>query len=212
MKIAIIGTGGVGGYIGAKLKQSAAHEVAFVARGAHLKVIQKNGLKVYDEEESFIVHPDHAVESLAGLGVFDLIIFAVKSYDLAEALESVSENIDSQTILLPLLNGVDHDLEVLEHYPEARVLNGCIYIFSNIKEAGVIKKYGGVFHLFYGSRSQSRENFLELEKLFEDSWSQAETDRQHRAGDMEKVSADLSLCLDDCLLWCTTWRHCQRSF
>ena len=167
MKIAIIGTGGVGGYIGAKLKKETDHEVTFVARGKHLEAMQKRGLKVYDEEETFVVHPDHAVESLAGLGRYDLVILAVKSYDLTEALEMISKHIDSETILLPLLNGVDHDLDVLAQFPEASVLNGCIYIFSNIKEAGVIKKYGGVFHLFYGSRDEPKEKYKEIEKLFD---------------------------------------------
>ncbi len=167
MKIAIIGAGGVGGYIGAKLKLSGENEVAFVARGKHLETMQREGLRVQDEKESFIIHPNHLGEDLEGLGVFDLIILAVKSYSLDEALEMISENIDKHTILLPLLNGVDHDLEVLERYPEARVLNGCIYIFSNIKEEGHIKKYGGVFHLFYGSRSEPKEQYVEIEKLFD---------------------------------------------
>ena len=167
MKIAIIGAGGVGGYIGAKLKQNSENEVAFVARGKHLEAMRREGLRVEDEEESFVVHPDHLGKDLEGLGVFDLIILAVKSYSLDEALEMISENIDKHTILLPLLNGVDHDMEVLERYPEARVLNGCIYIFSNIKEAGHIKKYGGVFHLFYGSRREPKEQYLEIEKLFD---------------------------------------------
>jgi len=166
MKIAIIGTGGVGGYIGAKLKKHGDNEVTFVARGAHLEAIQEHGLTVQDEEDTFMIHPDHAVENLDGLGIFDLIILAVKSYDLESALEMISENIDSHTVLLPLLNGVDHDMEVLERYPEARVLNGCIYIFSNIKSPGTIKKYGGVFYLFFGSRNESREHYLEIEKLF----------------------------------------------
>jgi len=167
MKIAIIGTGGVGGYIGAKLKKETEHEVTFVARGKHLEAMQKNGLKVYDEEEIFVVHPDHVVENLAGLGVFDLIILAVKSYGLEDALEMISENINTHTILLPLLNGVDHDMEVMSRFPESSILNGCIYIFSNIKEPGVIKKYGGVFHLFYGSRSEPKESFAEIAKLFD---------------------------------------------
>ncbi len=167
MKIAIIGTGGVGGYVGAKLKQCAENEVAFVARGAHLEAMRAEGLQVQDEEAHFIVHPDHLGESLEGTGVYDLILFAVKSYDLEEALERVAAHIDSDTVLLPLLNGVDHDLEVLRRYPEARVLNGCIYIFSNITAPGAIKKYGGVFHLFYGSRSEPGEQYAHIEALFD---------------------------------------------
>ena len=167
MKIVIIGAGGVGGYIGARLKKETEHKVTFVARGKHLEAMQKNGLKIYDEEEMFIVHPDHAVENLAGLGIFDLVILAVKSYDLEDALDMISENINTQTVLLPLLNGVDHDMDVLSRYPEHQVLNGCIYIFSNIKEPGVIKKYGGVFYLFYGSRSEPKESFSNIAHLFD---------------------------------------------
>ena len=166
MKIAIFGAGGVGGYIGARLLRAGGHEVTLVARGKHLQAIQAEGLRVQDEEERYVVHPDHAVRSLEGLGVYDLIILAVKSYDLEEALERISAHSNSDTVLLPLLNGVDHDLEVLARFPDAQVLNGCIYIFSNITTPGAIKKYGGVFHLFYGSRDEPKEYYREIEKLF----------------------------------------------
>ena len=167
MKIAIIGAGGVGGYIGAKLIQSGADAVTFVARGKHLEAIRQHGLSVEDEGEHFVVHPAHTVESLEGLGVYDLVILAVKSYDLEGALEMISAHINAQTVLLPLLNGVDHDMEIMARFPKSDVLNGCIYIFSNIKIAGHIRKYGGVFHLFYGSRSRPKTAYSRIEALFE---------------------------------------------
>ena len=167
MKIAIFGAGGVGGYIGARLLRAGGHEVTLVARGKHLQAIQAEGLHVQDEEGRYVVHPDHAVASLEGLGVYDLIILTVKSYDLDEALERISAHCNSDTVLLPLLNGVDHDLEVSAHFPEAQVLNGCIYIFSNITTPGSIKKYGGVFHLFYGSRNVPKEHYSQIEALFD---------------------------------------------
>jgi len=165
-KIMIVGAGGVGGYIAGKLLQNA-QDVTLVARGKHLEAIKKNGLKIIDEDSEFTVKPSIITANPKGLGRYDLIILAVKSYDLAGALEIIKENVSSDTILLPLLNGVEHDKEIKDVYKNAKVLNGCIYILSNIKEPGVIKKYGGVFHLMFGVQEKNLDEFQPLKELFD---------------------------------------------
>ncbi len=152
MKITIVGIGGVGGYIGGKLsKANNKDEIIFIARGKQLETIKEKGLKVLDEDKEFTIKPQITTDNPEHLGVFDLIIIATKSYDLKGALTLLKNNISNNTVLLPLLNGVDHDKEIKKIYPNAKVLNGCIYILSNIKELGVVKKYGGVFNLMFGS-------------------------------------------------------------
>jgi len=153
MKIAIVGIGGVGGYIGGKLlKSNEDNEIIFIARGEQLKTIKEKGLKVLDEAKEFVAKPQVITDNPEHLGTFDLVIIATKSYDLNNALHLLKNNISDDTVLLPLLNGVDHDKEIKSVYPNAKVLNGCIYILSNIKEPGVIKKYGGVFNLMFGTK------------------------------------------------------------
>jgi 2-dehydropantoate 2-reductase len=80
MKIAVMGTGGVGGYYGGLLaKQS--HDVTFIARGAHLQAIQKNGLQVKSIHGDFSVSPATAVADPAKVGEGDFALVCVKTYD-----------------------------------------------------------------------------------------------------------------------------------
>ena len=182
MTIAILGIGGVGGYLGGKLLLSKKDEkVVFISRGKQLKKIKKDGLKLIDEDNEYIIKPDIATDDPKELGVFDLVLICVKSYDLKDALESLKDNISDKTVLLPLLNGVEHDKEVKEVYPNAKVLNGCIYILSNIKDIGVIKKYGGVFNLIYGSDEYDLAQFKWIKELFD------------RAGLRNKLTPDIEL-------------------
>ena len=169
MKIAIVGIGGVGGYIGGKLlKANAQDEIIFIARGKQLETIKQNGLKVIDEENEFVVKPHAITDDPKELGVFDLVIISTKSYDLKDALKLLKNNILNNTVILPLLNGVDHDKEIKSIYPNAKVLNGCIYILSNIKEPGVVKKYGGVFNLMFGTKGDISP-YEQIKELFENA-------------------------------------------
>lgn len=169
MRIAILGVGGVGGYIGAKLKLRGKDEITFITRGRQLEAIKKNGLKLIDENEEYTIKPDFITDNPKNLGIFDFIIIAVKSYDLLHALELINSNISRKTVLLPLLNGVGHDKEIKEIYKEAKVLNGCIYILSNIKSPGIIKKYGGVFNLIFGTTEFSLESLANIKKLLDNA-------------------------------------------
>ncbi len=172
MKIAILGTGGVGGYIGGKLvlvNDCKQNHITFISRGRQLKKIKESGLKIIDEDKEYIVKPDTICDNPKNTEKFDFIIVSVKSYDLRSALDIIKENVSDNTILLPLLNGVDHDKEIKKIFPSAKVLNGCIYILSNIKKPGVIKKYGGVFRLIFGSSDLNIENFQNIKKLFDEA-------------------------------------------
>jgi 2-dehydropantoate 2-reductase len=73
MKIAIFGTGAVGGYFGGRLAQ-AGHDVTFIARGAHLQAIQSEGLKVNSIKGDFSVHPAQATDRPETIGAVDVIL------------------------------------------------------------------------------------------------------------------------------------------
>ena len=79
MRIAIIGIGGVGGYFGGKLAReyatSGKHEIIFIARGEHLKAIQKNGLQLFTKEGDYVAWPNIATDNPAVAGKFDLVFF-----------------------------------------------------------------------------------------------------------------------------------------
>ena len=110
-KINIAGIGGVGGYFGGLLANhfydNENVEISFVARGGHLKEIQKNGLKVIKGENEFIAKPHIATDNTSEIGIVDFIVIATKSYDLETIIQQLLPCINQDTIILPLLNGVD---------------------------------------------------------------------------------------------------------
>jgi len=154
MRIAIIGLGGVGGYIGAMLLKSGADVVGF-ARGKHLEAICKNGLDIVEDKASW--HVDMTAKTLdEAEGYFDIVIFCVKSYDLKTSYEKISSHIDSKSILISFANGVSN-ADLLKSFGNSKVLEGCVYILSHIQEAGVIRKKGKVFAVVFGGKRESTQ-------------------------------------------------------
>jgi 2-dehydropantoate 2-reductase len=106
MKIAIMGTGGVGGYYGGLLAQKG-HDVSFIARGAHLAAIQENGLQVKSIHGDFQVKPAQATDDPAQVGPVNLVVFCTKTYSIDEAAHLIKPLVASDTTVLPLQNGID---------------------------------------------------------------------------------------------------------
>jgi 2-dehydropantoate 2-reductase len=167
MKILILGAGGVGGYVGALLGARGGAAVSLVARGAHLEAIRKTGLTVVEDEESWNFRPDAAVADPSGLGIFDLILVTVKHTSLEESLGLVTGNVGPKTVILSLLNGVEHRREILTRYPDADVLEGCIYILSHIERPGVVRKKGGIFRLCWGREGFDPAEYASIRELFD---------------------------------------------
>src|SRR5437660_8435650 len=108
MRVAVLGSGGIGGYYGALLKRSG-HDVAFIARGAHLEAMQRRGLTVRTSEGESTI-PVSASADTASIGTVDLILFSVKSYDTATASQALTPLMPRDTALIPFQNGL-HNLE-----------------------------------------------------------------------------------------------------
>ena len=104
MKIAIMGAGGLGGYIGGRLVQ-AGHDVAFIARGAHLQAMRESGLRVQSPDGDFTIEAPNATDDPAQVGPVELILFCVKTYDAEEAIEMMQPMVGPDTVVLPVLNG-----------------------------------------------------------------------------------------------------------
>jgi 2-dehydropantoate 2-reductase len=137
MRYAIIGTGGIGGYLAARLVK-AGHEVAVLARGSHLAAIRENGLTMRHQGEEVHVRPGVATDNGAGLGVADVAIFAVKGQDLAAAVEAARPAIGPDTLVLPFLNGVEAAGMLSQAFGAERALIGIAHISAFIAEPGVI--------------------------------------------------------------------------
>lgn len=152
MRVAIIGLGGVGGYLAASLVKTS-NEVIGFARGGHLAKIQTNGLKIVEDEKEWKVNLCAKTLGEAD-GYFDVVLFCVKSYDLKESYKAISSCIDSNSILISFSNGVSN-ADLLRELSDSKVLEGCIYILSHIQEEGVVRKKGDVFAAVFGGDEDS---------------------------------------------------------
>ena len=105
MKIVIMGSGGVGGYFGARLAD-AGEDVSFVARGSHLEAIKSKGLQGKSELGNISIHPASASSKPGELGTADIILFCVKAYDTESAALAIKPIVGPETGVIPFLNGI----------------------------------------------------------------------------------------------------------
>jgi 2-dehydropantoate 2-reductase len=149
MKIAIFGTGGVGGYYGGLLAQ-AGHEVIFIARGAHLKAIRENGLQVKSVHGDFAVSPAQATDDPASVGTVDLVLFCLKTYHTDEAVQQMRPMIGGDTVVMSLQNGVDAAERIGSVIGMEHVIGGVTQISSAIEAPGVVKQVSQFRRIVFG--------------------------------------------------------------
>jgi 2-dehydropantoate 2-reductase len=178
MDIAIVGVGGVGGYYGGKLALRYAGKpdtrIIFIARGEHLRTIQKKGIEVHAVSETFTAKPHLATDQPGALGPFDLVLFCVKAYDLEESAAKLQKNVNDQTVIITLLNGVNNAERLGNIFPQAKILNGCVYISAFIEAPGLIRQTGGPCKLFFGTEEGDHATYKSIEKIFTDAGIDAE--------------------------------------
>jgi 2-dehydropantoate 2-reductase len=154
-RIGVIGVGGVGGYFGGKLCRLAetdpALEVFFMARGAHLEAIRKNGLELSTAEEGeFRCVPTLATDDLSKLPALDLCLLCVKAYDLTSLLPLLGRRISPDTLIVPLSNGVDIPERIRAVIHQGVVLPACLYIGTHIERPGRVEQNGGARTVILG--------------------------------------------------------------
>lgn len=137
MRVLVVGAGGVGGYFGAKLVR-AGTAVTFLARGAHLEAIRREGLRVRSAVDGDWVVEADAVGDVGGQPVADVVLFCVKSFDTESAAAAIRPVIGPATAVVSLQNGVDNE-ETLDHVLGAgHAVGGVAYVFATIASPGVI--------------------------------------------------------------------------
>jgi len=164
MRIAIMGSGGVGGYFGARLALGGA-DVTFIARGAHLAAMRESGLRVESPLGAMQVARPKATDDPSAIGPVDLVLFSVKLWDTEDAARAIAPLIGPDTGVISFQNGVHKDDVLRSVLGEQAVMGGVSYIAATIGEPGLIRHVGSmqklVFGEYDGRRSARAEAFLD---------------------------------------------------
>ena len=148
MRVAVIGTGGLGGFFGGALARAGA-DVTFVARGPHLAAIRERGLTVRSKLLGDFAVQAPATDDPGQIEPVDLVLFCVKTYDLEAAAERLPPLLHSRTMLVPLQNGIDIAVRLGRFLPPQQIVGGISYVSSRVEAPGVIAQTGGS-HLLLG--------------------------------------------------------------
>ena len=149
MRIAVMGTGGVGGYFGGRLA-AAGEDVAFIARGAHLDALRQRGLTIRSALGDATIVPVRASDDAAAIGPVDLVIFTVKLYDTEAAAEAIRPLIGPGTGVLTFQNGIAGPEVLAGRLGAEHVLGGVAKIAAVVAEPGVIRHTGTMAELSFG--------------------------------------------------------------
>jgi 2-dehydropantoate 2-reductase len=145
--IYIFGIGGTGGLIGSRviqgLKDNAEVKIFFIARGAHCDAIKDHGLILESEKETVVSKPAAAASEPKDMPIPDLCILCVKSYDLEDACRLLKDRVAKETLIIPILNGVDIYERMRKVIDTGIILPGCVYLNAFVKQPGTIKHLSG---------------------------------------------------------------------
>ena len=168
MRIAVMGAGSIGGYFGGMLAQSG-QDVTLIARGKHLETIRKDGLKILNDDGHFLVKCD-ATDDPTSIGVVDLVLLTVKTYQNDMAIPPLRSLIDSSTSILCLQNGMDSYQSITRLLQIQDPLPGAAYIEASVQSPGIIRQSGTVVKIVFGELNGTLSSRgTEIQKVLSDS-------------------------------------------
>jgi 2-dehydropantoate 2-reductase len=167
MRIAIMAAGAVGGYFGARLA-AAGHDVFFIARGAHLAALRKDGLRVESMHGNVHLPKPNATDDPKSVGQVDIVLFAVKLWDTEKVAEAMRPLIGPKTKVITLQNGVDSYERIAPIIGADHAIPGVTYVVAVIDRPGVIKQTGPFHSITCGAiggrADASLETFVDQAK------------------------------------------------
>ena len=137
MRVAVMGSGGLGGYFGGLLAKGGT-DVSFLARGAHLKAIRRDGLRIAGGPDPLHLKNVRATDDPAEIGPVDLVMVCVKLWDTEAALEQLRPLVGPDTALVSFQNGVLKDSYLRAAYDESQLIGGVAYVATTVSEPGVV--------------------------------------------------------------------------
>ena len=169
-KIAIVGTGGVGGLIGGLLarfyENSDEVSVYFISRGKALESIRKNGIEIEADCGHFFARPAAATDDSTQIGTMDYVLFCTKAYDVKGGITQIMPCIGPDTVIIPFLNGVDSVETIRGMLPDNQVWYGCVYVVAYILTPGHIKESTNGYRYYFGHPDADKEKVRILAEIF----------------------------------------------
>jgi 2-dehydropantoate 2-reductase len=198
MRTAIMGAGAVGGFFGAKLA-AASNDVAFIARGAHLAAMQREGLIIESFAGNFHVRDALFTDDPTEVGVADLILFSVKSYETESAAQALEPMVGEKTVILSLQNGVDNADKIAHVWGVPRTLAGVVYIGSQLSYPGTIKHSAGGRIVFGELDGRVHETTQAVEQVLSSAQIPCEINTEIRKAQWRKLLWNAPFCAISCL-------------
>ena len=149
MRIAVVGTGGIGGPYGASLAKAGA-DVTFVARGAHLTAMRENGLRIEGDRGETHIRPTQATDDIASIGTVDFVLFCVKLWDVENVGAELRAIVGPGTAVVPLQNGIDAADRLVPMLGPDAVMGGTAFVTGSITAPGVIRQVGTYQRMTFG--------------------------------------------------------------
>ena len=166
MRIAVFGTGGVGGYFGGRLAE-AGEDVIFIARGDHLRAIKDKGLRVDSRDGDFVIYPATATATVSDVGPVDLVIVGVKAWQVPDAARAMKPLVGPDTTVLPLQNGVDAASQLGDALGTDSVIGGLCRIVSFVVGPGHIRHAGSTPSVIIGELDNKQtRRIVTIERVF----------------------------------------------
>jgi 2-dehydropantoate 2-reductase len=165
MRIAVFGSGAVGGYFGGRLAE-AGQEVHFIARGQHLAAIREQGLRVSSIDGDFLIERPHATDDPSSPGPVDLVLLGVKAWQVPQAAQAMRPLVGGHTLIVPLQNGVEAPEQLAAALGASHVLGGLCRLLVYLVGPGQVRHAGVAPYLAFGeldgSRSRRTETLREV--------------------------------------------------
>lgn len=169
-RIVVVGTGGVGGFLGGLLARrhegGSEVEVCFISRGKALERIRREGLEVDTAEGVFTARPAVATDDASQTGTADYVLYCTKAYDVESGIRQIMPCIGPRTVIIPFLNGVDSYATIRRMLPQNEVWFGCVYVVAYIVEPGRIRERTNGYRYLYGSASAAPQRLRRLDEIF----------------------------------------------
>lgn len=190
VKIAVAGIGAVGGYFGGLLARHYAGSedvgVYFIARGENERIIQQQGLRIESPKGEWVTRPVLCSSDAGAIGPVDYLLICTKGYSLPVLLPQLQPCIKPETILLPLLNGVEAADVIQERFPQNEVWKGCVYLVARLVAPGLVRDSGSISQLHFGSATGPNDKLTAFETLLKNAGVDARLSTDIRSTTWEK--------------------------